>query len=144
MFPKKFHILQEHSETVLDSSEVSTENGRTSRFPKPEMEIQFTPLQPNKMEVKHQGSALPVTIKMLKTRRKRKSDEMDEVWPRPTNKVLCSFSMYYCDTLLEIYYLILNEITEVYKYLYIREGWGCERSLNRHEWWISSLCWIRL
>ena len=45
--------LQEHSEIVLDSSEVSTESGNTSRFPKPEMEIQFTPLEPDKMEVKH-------------------------------------------------------------------------------------------
>uniref|UniRef100_A0A663EEH3 Kinesin family member 20B n=1 Tax=Aquila chrysaetos chrysaetos TaxID=223781 RepID=A0A663EEH3_AQUCH len=71
--------LQDHSEIVLDSSEVSTENGKTSRFPKPEMEIQFTPLQPNKMEVKHQGSALPVTVKMLKPRKKRKSEEVDEM-----------------------------------------------------------------
>lgn len=71
--------LQDHSEIVLDSSEVSTENGKTSRFPKPEMEIQFTPLQPNKMEVKHQGSTLPVTVKMLKPRKKRKSEEIDEV-----------------------------------------------------------------
>uniref|UniRef100_A0A663LY24 Kinesin family member 20B n=1 Tax=Athene cunicularia TaxID=194338 RepID=A0A663LY24_ATHCN len=70
--------LADHSEIVLDSSEVSTENGNTSRFPKPEMEIQFTPLQPNKVEVKHQGSTLPVTVKMLKPRRKRKSEEMDE------------------------------------------------------------------
>ncbi|XP_035423307.1 kinesin-like protein KIF20B [Cygnus atratus] len=77
---------EEHSETVLDSSEVSTENGRTSRFPKPEMEIQFTPLQPNKVEVKHQGSASPVTVKMLKTRRKRKSDEMDEDFVKSENK----------------------------------------------------------
>uniref|UniRef100_A0A8B9TZ85 Kinesin family member 20B n=1 Tax=Anas zonorhyncha TaxID=75864 RepID=A0A8B9TZ85_9AVES len=77
---------EEHSETVLDSSEVSTENGRTSRFPKPEMEIQFTPLQPNKMEVKHQGSALPVTVKMLKTRSKRKSDKMDEDFVKSENK----------------------------------------------------------
>ncbi|CAN0173625.1 unnamed protein product [Bubo scandiacus] len=70
---------EDHSEIVLDSSEVSTENGNTSRFPKPEMEIQFTPLQPDKMEVKHQGSTLPVTVKVLKPRKKRKSEEMDEV-----------------------------------------------------------------
>ncbi|XP_065527959.1 kinesin-like protein KIF20B isoform X4 [Lathamus discolor] len=70
---------EDHSEIVLDSSEVSTENGKTSRFPKPEMEIQFTPLQPSKMEVKHQGSAIPVTVKMLKSRKKRKSEEMDEM-----------------------------------------------------------------
>ncbi|KAJ7420943.1 Kinesin-like protein KIF20B [Pitangus sulphuratus] len=70
---------EDHSEIVLDSSEVSTEDGKTSRFPKPEMEIQFTPLQPNKMEVKHQGSTSPVTVKMLKPRRKRKSVEMNEM-----------------------------------------------------------------
>uniref|UniRef100_A0A8C8AER4 Kinesin family member 20B n=1 Tax=Otus sunia TaxID=257818 RepID=A0A8C8AER4_9STRI len=69
----------DHSEIVLDSLEVSTENGNTSRFPKPEMEIQFTPLQPDKMEVKHQGSTLPVTVKVLKPRKKRKSEEMDEM-----------------------------------------------------------------
>ncbi|XP_010074999.1 PREDICTED: kinesin-like protein KIF20B, partial [Pterocles gutturalis] len=69
---------EDHSEIVLDSSEVSTENGKTSCFPKPEMEIQFTPLQPNKMEVKHQGSTLPVTVKKLRPRKKRKCEEMDE------------------------------------------------------------------
>ncbi|NXG23346.1 KI20B protein, partial [Grallaria varia] len=78
--------LQDHSEIVLDSSEVSTEDGKTSRFPKPEMEIQFTPLQPNKMEVKHQGSASPVTVKMLKPRRKRKSVEMNEDFVKSENK----------------------------------------------------------
>ncbi|XP_010132581.1 PREDICTED: kinesin-like protein KIF20B [Buceros rhinoceros silvestris] len=67
---------EDHSEIVLDPSEVSTENGKTSRFPKPEVEIRFTPLQPNSMEVKHQDSTLPV--KMLKTRKKRKSEEMGE------------------------------------------------------------------
>ncbi|XP_065495305.1 kinesin-like protein KIF20B isoform X2 [Caloenas nicobarica] len=77
---------EDHSEIVLDSSEVSTENGKTSRFPKPEMEIQFTPLQPNKMEVKHQGSTLPVRVKTLKPRKKRKSDEMDEDFVKNENK----------------------------------------------------------
>uniref|UniRef100_A0A8C3IUS9 Uncharacterized protein n=1 Tax=Chrysemys picta bellii TaxID=8478 RepID=A0A8C3IUS9_CHRPI len=77
---------EDHSDTVLDSSEVSTENGRGSRFPKPEMEIQFTPLHPNKMEVKHQGSALPVTVKMPKTRRKRKSNELDKDFVKSENK----------------------------------------------------------
>ncbi|KAM6092544.1 kinesin-like protein KIF20B isoform 2-T2 [Theristicus caerulescens] len=77
---------EDHSEIVLDSSEVSTENGKTSRFPKPEMEIQFTPLQPNKMEVKNQGSTLPVTVKMLKPRKKRKSEEMDEDFVKSENK----------------------------------------------------------
>ncbi|XP_056209051.1 kinesin-like protein KIF20B isoform X1 [Falco biarmicus] len=77
---------EDHSEVVLDSSEVSTEDGKTSRFPKPEMEIQFTPLQPNKMEVKHQGSTLPVTVKMLRPRKKRKSEEMDKDFVKNENK----------------------------------------------------------
>ncbi|NWY00347.1 KI20B protein, partial [Nothoprocta ornata] len=77
---------EDHSDIALDSLEVSTENGRSSRFPKPEMEIQFTPLQPNKIEVKHQGSTLPVTVKMLKPRRKRKSEEMDEDFVKNENK----------------------------------------------------------
>ncbi|KFQ77663.1 Kinesin-like KIF20B [Phaethon lepturus] len=77
---------EDHLEIVLDSSEVSTENGKTSRFPKPEMEIQFTPLQPNRMEVKHQGSTLPVTVKMLKPRKKRKSEEMDEDFVKSENE----------------------------------------------------------
>ncbi|NXO34295.1 KI20B protein, partial [Locustella ochotensis] len=77
---------EDHSEIVLDSTEVSTEDGKTSRFPKPEMEIQFTPLQPHKMEVKHQGSTSPVTVKMLKPRRKRKSVEMNEDFVASENK----------------------------------------------------------
>uniref|UniRef100_U3JZ31 Kinesin family member 20B n=2 Tax=Ficedula albicollis TaxID=59894 RepID=U3JZ31_FICAL len=76
----------DHSEIVLDSTEVSTEDGKTSRFPKPEMEIQFTPLQPHRMEVKHQGSTSPVTVKMLKLRRKRKSVEMTEDFVKSENK----------------------------------------------------------
>ncbi|XP_077206442.1 kinesin-like protein KIF20B isoform X2 [Paroedura picta] len=68
---------QDGSEIILDSCEVSSENDKTSRFPKPEMEIHFTSLQPNKMEVKHQGSPSAVTIKMPKAR-KRKSSAMDE------------------------------------------------------------------
>ncbi|XP_077636078.1 kinesin-like protein KIF20B isoform X3 [Crocuta crocuta] len=74
-------VTLEPSETdgsvVLDSCEVSTENNQTTRFPKPELEIQFTPLQPNKMAVKHPGCALPVTVKISKAR-KRKSNEMEE------------------------------------------------------------------
>ncbi|NXF03769.1 KI20B protein, partial [Smithornis capensis] len=85
-FLKIFIYLQDCSEIVLDSSEVSTEDGKTSRFPKPEMEIQFTPLQPNKMEVKHQGSSSPVTVKTLRTRRKRKSVEMNEDFVKSENK----------------------------------------------------------
>ncbi|XP_039627795.1 kinesin-like protein KIF20B isoform X1 [Polypterus senegalus] len=64
--------------SILDSSEVSTENGRTSRFPKPELEIRFTPLQPNKMAVKKQGRDSSVTLKMTRTAKKRKSNAMEK------------------------------------------------------------------
>ncbi|XP_032692658.1 kinesin-like protein KIF20B isoform X3 [Lontra canadensis] len=67
----------EDGSVVLDSCEVSTENNQTTRFPKPELEIQFTPLRPNKMAVKHPGCTLPVTVKIPKAR-KRKSNEMEE------------------------------------------------------------------
>lgn len=69
---------QEHLETVLDSSGVSAENGKTSRFPKPELEIPLTPLQPDKMEIKQHGSMIPLGVKMPKAKKKR-SDDMDEV-----------------------------------------------------------------
>lgn len=69
--------IQEQSETILDSCEVSVESDQTSRFPKPEMEIHFTPLQPNKLEVKFQGDSSVVTIKELKAK-KRKSNAMEE------------------------------------------------------------------
>ncbi|XP_032347233.1 kinesin-like protein KIF20B isoform X1 [Camelus ferus] len=67
----------EDGSVVIDSCEVSTENNQTSRFPKPELEIQFTPLQPNKMSVKHPGCTSPVMVKIPKAR-KRKSNEMEE------------------------------------------------------------------
>ncbi|KAJ7324164.1 hypothetical protein JRQ81_017184 [Phrynocephalus forsythii] len=75
----------DQSDTVLDSCEVSSESDRSSRFPKPEMEIQFTPLQPNKMEVKHQGSSSMVTIKVPKAR-KRKSSALDEDFLKSENE----------------------------------------------------------
>ncbi|XP_063526045.1 kinesin-like protein KIF20B isoform X1 [Pongo pygmaeus] len=71
----------EDGSVVLDSCEVSTENDQSTRFPKPELEIQFTPLQPNKMAVKHPGCTTPVTVKIPKAR-KRKSNEMEEVCQR--------------------------------------------------------------
>nr|XP_055190415.1 kinesin-like protein KIF20B isoform X3 [Nyctereutes procyonoides] len=77
--PTNFEISRnevEDGSVVLDSCEVSTENNQTTRFPKPELEIQFTPLQPNKMAVKHPGCTLPVTVKISKAR-KRKSNEME-------------------------------------------------------------------
>ncbi|XP_072280998.1 kinesin-like protein KIF20B [Pyxicephalus adspersus] len=68
---------QDGSETVLDSSMISTENGKTSRFPKPQMEIRFSPVKPNKMEVKHHGDESPITVRITRTR-KRKSAEMEQ------------------------------------------------------------------
>ncbi|XP_048465123.1 kinesin-like protein KIF20B [Rhincodon typus] len=65
-------------ETVLDSSEVSTDNGeKASRFPKPQLEIQLTPLQPNKISVKESSGNL-VTMKVPKSTRKRKSSALEE------------------------------------------------------------------
>ncbi|XP_061051312.1 kinesin-like protein KIF20B [Eubalaena glacialis] len=75
----------EDGSVVLDSCEVSTENNQTTRFPKPELEIQFTPLQPNKMAVKHLGCTSPVTVKIPKAR-KRKSNEMEEDFVKFENK----------------------------------------------------------
>ncbi|XP_041803723.1 kinesin-like protein KIF20B [Chelmon rostratus] len=64
--------------SVLDSSEISTENGRTSRFPQPELEISFSPLQPNRMALRRQGEENAVTVKITRSARKRKSGEMDK------------------------------------------------------------------
>ncbi|XP_057387420.1 kinesin-like protein KIF20B isoform X2 [Balaenoptera acutorostrata] len=83
-----FEISRDEAEdgsVVLDSCEVSTENNQSSRFPKPELEIQFTPLQPNKMAVKHLGCTSPVTVKIPKAR-KRKSNEMEEDFVKFENK----------------------------------------------------------
>uniref|UniRef100_A0A3P9IH43 Kinesin family member 20Ba n=1 Tax=Oryzias latipes TaxID=8090 RepID=A0A3P9IH43_ORYLA len=65
--------------SVLDSSEISTENGRSSRFPRPELEISFSPLQPNRMALRRQGEESAVTVKITRTARKRKSGEMEKV-----------------------------------------------------------------
>ncbi|XP_021566565.1 kinesin-like protein KIF20B [Carlito syrichta] len=75
----------EDGSVVLDSCEVSTENDQSSRFPKPELEIQFTPLRPNQMAVKHSGCTIPVTVKISKAR-KRKSNEMEEDLVKCENK----------------------------------------------------------
>ncbi|XP_038846934.1 kinesin-like protein KIF20B [Salvelinus namaycush] len=70
--------------SVLDSSEIITEGGRTSRFPKPELEISFSPLQPNRMALKRQGEAV-VNVKIT---RKRKSSEIDKKsgWRSPAKR----------------------------------------------------------
>ncbi|XP_055358431.1 kinesin-like protein KIF20B isoform X2 [Betta splendens] len=64
--------------SVLDSSEISTENGKTSRFPQPELEISFSPLQPNRMALRRQGEENAVTVKITRSARKRKSTEMEK------------------------------------------------------------------
>lgn len=64
---------------VLDSSEISTETGRRSRFPRPELEISFSPLQPDRFALKRQGEESAVTVKISRPTRKRKSGEMDKV-----------------------------------------------------------------
>ncbi|XP_075468957.1 kinesin-like protein KIF20B isoform X2 [Ascaphus truei] len=74
------------SDTVLDSSEISTENGKTSRFPKPELEIHFSPATPNKMAVKRHGDASPRTVKISRTTRKRKSHDMEGDIVKSENK----------------------------------------------------------
>ncbi|XP_032397384.1 kinesin-like protein KIF20B isoform X2 [Etheostoma spectabile] len=78
--------------SVLESSEISTENGRTSRFPRPELEISFSPLQPNRMALRRQGEENAVTVKITRSARKRKSGEMEKSYifrrskRRPTQK----------------------------------------------------------
>ncbi|XP_052001828.1 kinesin-like protein KIF20B [Xyrauchen texanus] len=63
---------------VLDSSEISTETGRRSRFPRPELEISFSPLQPDRFALKRQGEDSSVTVKISRHTRKRKSGEMEK------------------------------------------------------------------
>ncbi|XP_056880750.1 kinesin-like protein KIF20B isoform X1 [Takifugu flavidus] len=65
--------------SVLDSFEISHEHGRTSRFPRPELEISFSPLQPNRMALRRQGQEGAVTVKITHSARKRKSEEIDKV-----------------------------------------------------------------
>ncbi len=64
---------------VLDSSEISTETGRRSRFPRPELEISFSPLKPDRFALKRQGEDSAVTVKISRPTRKRKSGEMEKV-----------------------------------------------------------------
>lgn len=50
-----------------------------SRFPRPELEISFSPLQPNRMALRRQGEEGAVTVKITRSARKRKSGEMEKV-----------------------------------------------------------------
>ncbi|XP_056120249.1 kinesin-like protein KIF20B isoform X1 [Rhinichthys klamathensis goyatoka] len=63
---------------VLDSSVISTETGRRSRFPRPELEISFSPLQPDRFALKRQGEDSAVTVKISRPTRKRKSGEIEK------------------------------------------------------------------
>lgn len=85
--------------SVLDSSEISTENGRTSRFPRPELEISFSPLQPNRMALRRQGEENTVTVKITHSTRKRKSGEMDKV---RTNQTDIKYTLIYLPYLMQI------------------------------------------
>ncbi|CAB1338071.1 unnamed protein product [Coregonus sp. 'balchen'] len=69
---------EESGSVVLDSSEVSTDGRQERRFPKPELEIQFTPLHSNKLNVRRQGENKSVTIKIPRSAKKRKSNEMEK------------------------------------------------------------------
>uniref|UniRef100_A0A4W5M8T3 Kinesin family member 20Bb n=1 Tax=Hucho hucho TaxID=62062 RepID=A0A4W5M8T3_9TELE len=79
---RKLRELNEHAnfqtQEVLDFSEVSTDGRRERRFPKPELEIQFTTLQPNKLNIRRQGEDKSVTVKIPRSARKRKSNEMKD------------------------------------------------------------------
>ncbi|XP_026132496.1 kinesin-like protein KIF20B isoform X1 [Carassius auratus] len=61
---------------VLNSSILSTKSLQEERFPKPEVEISFTPLKPDRVNVRKPGEEESVTIKLRRTARKRKSPEM--------------------------------------------------------------------
>ncbi|XP_058263209.1 kinesin-like protein KIF20A isoform X1 [Hemibagrus wyckioides] len=63
--------------SVHESSVLSTMGEKEKRFPKPEVEISFTPLKPDRLNVRRPGDDEPVTIKIKRTARKRKSAETE-------------------------------------------------------------------
>ncbi|XP_048126123.1 kinesin-like protein KIF20B [Alosa alosa] len=64
--------------SVLESSEISTETGRRSRFPRPELEISFSPLQPDRLALRRQGDDEAITVKIKRSARKRKSTDIEK------------------------------------------------------------------
>ncbi|XP_066522684.1 kinesin-like protein KIF20B isoform X2 [Hoplias malabaricus] len=63
---------------VQNSSVLSTESeNEDKRFPKPQLEISFTPLKPDRINVRRPGEEESVTVKIRRTARKRKSAEME-------------------------------------------------------------------
>lgn len=75
---------------VLDASVLSTKSLREERFPKPELEISFTPLKPDRVNVRKPGEEGSVTIKLRRTARKRKSPEL-QVCRNLVLKFCCRF-----------------------------------------------------
>ncbi|XP_058255531.1 kinesin-like protein KIF20B isoform X2 [Hemibagrus wyckioides] len=65
--------------SVLDSSVISTETGRCSRFPRPELEISFSSLHPERFRLKRPGENGEITVNLSHTHniRKRKSSELE-------------------------------------------------------------------
>lgn len=63
--------------SVHECSVLSTEGEREKRFPKPELEIRFTPLKPDRLKVIRPGDDESVTVKIKRTARKRKSAEIE-------------------------------------------------------------------
>ncbi|KAK3559427.1 hypothetical protein QTP86_013498 [Hemibagrus guttatus] len=63
--------------SVHQSSVLSIMGEKEKRFPKPEVEISFTPLKPDRLNVRRPGDDEPVTIKIKRTARKRKSAEIE-------------------------------------------------------------------
>ncbi|XP_037127970.1 kinesin-like protein KIF20B isoform X1 [Syngnathus acus] len=82
--------------SLLESSQISTENGHASRFPPPQMEISFSPLQPDRMALRRRGHPEAVTVKITRSSRKRKSADVDkdevEVENRRNTKVMPTLS----------------------------------------------------
>ncbi|XP_017339813.1 kinesin-like protein KIF20B isoform X2 [Ictalurus punctatus] len=63
--------------SVHEASVLSTKSEREKRFPKPELEISFTPLKPDRLNIRRPGDDESVTVKIKRTARKRKSAEME-------------------------------------------------------------------
>ncbi|XP_049591276.1 kinesin-like protein KIF20A isoform X2 [Syngnathus scovelli] len=64
--------------SLLESSQISMENGHASRFPPPQMEISFSPLRPDRMALRRRGHPKAVTVKITRSSRKRKSANVDK------------------------------------------------------------------
>ncbi|XP_072524163.1 kinesin-like protein KIF20B [Salminus brasiliensis] len=71
--------VQLEATAAQDSSVLSTDGEREDkRFPKPQLEISFTPLKPDRVNVRRPGAEESVTVKIRRTARKRKSAEMEK------------------------------------------------------------------